>query len=165
MQGQLIAIYVRTNQNPGSVSQYRNITAQVEQCLEFAKEKGYSENDIHIYKDEGVSGVAKRFPAQDRFLAVITNYGVLITSGMSRIARNQKRIDRVYNAIKDAGIIYWVCSYPNHPVLSNGVSGFFSDQQFELLKQAYDEEYKKVLAAERKRRSVLIQQNLLTLSR
>lgn len=55
------AIYARTNIDSRSHSGFISINNQVESCLAVATLNGYSENDIHIYKDEGISGASISF--------------------------------------------------------------------------------------------------------
>lgn len=103
------AIYARTNQDPRSVSECRRIHDQIELCLTVAQSKGFSEGEIHVYKDEGLSGVAKTAPGLERLLSALCDYESVFVVHCSRISRNSNRAANVINQITASGAAIWAC--------------------------------------------------------
>jgi site-specific DNA recombinase len=83
-----VAIYARTNQDPRTVFEYRRIQTQIDLCLSVAESHGVSMDDIHIYKDEGLSGSAKSAPNLDKLLSKIAKYGSIYVPSLTRISRD-----------------------------------------------------------------------------
>jgi DNA invertase Pin-like site-specific DNA recombinase len=103
------AIYARTNQDPRTVFECRRMQKQIEQCLSTAESKGISIDDIHIYKDEGLSGTAPSAPDLDRLLSKVADYGYVFVPNLSRISRDAIRAAEVVNHILDSAAALWCC--------------------------------------------------------
>ena len=99
------AIYTRTNQS----NQTARTQSQIELCLSVAKSKGFSENEIHIYKDEVVLGNCKSPPALKQLLAAIPDYAAVFVSQLNRISRNTILFSSVARQISDSGATLWSC--------------------------------------------------------
>jgi len=103
------AIYVRTNKDPRSVAEFRRLNTQIELCVTAAKTKGFPEEELSIYKDEGVSGVAKSAPDLKQLLHNASCYSTIFVPTVDRISRDADRCARTVQCILNAGAELWCC--------------------------------------------------------
>ncbi len=136
------AIYARTNQDPRSVFESRRIHKQIELCISVAKSQGFSEDELHVYKDEGLSGLATAAPGLEKLLAAVSDYESVFVPDPSRISRHGDRAAHVINQITDSGATLWACD----PILEISTSSIY-ELKFVHLVSAY------VLELEHERRS------------
>jgi len=90
--GVCAAIYARTNHDQRDLSEWRRRSIHIEYCLSAAKSHGYSDTEILIYKDEGLSGIAKSAPSLEKLLEGIGNLESIYVPSLSRISRNHERL-------------------------------------------------------------------------
>lgn len=103
------AIYARTNLDPRSVFECRRIQKQIELCLSIAESQGFTEDELHVYKDEGLSGVATAAPGLEKLLAAVSDYESVFVPDPSRISRCGDRAAHVINQITASGATLWAC--------------------------------------------------------
>lgn len=125
------AIYSRTNLDSRLVSEHRRMHTQVELCLSVALSKGFSEDEIHVYKDHGISGVAKSPPALEKMLNDL-KYEAIFISELSRLSRDAMQLSKVYKKIAESGTDIWVCD-SLEIIDFNG----HEDEKMQLIKQAF----------------------------
>lgn len=103
------AIYARTNKDPRTVFECRRMHEQIERCLSVAESHGLSIDDVHIYKDEGMSGAASITPDLDRLLSAVADYRSVYVQDLRRISRNSNSAATAINHILDSGAAIWCC--------------------------------------------------------
>src|SRR5437867_10198402 len=105
----IAAIYARKSTDEGDKSDdAKSVTRQVDHAREYAKRKGWTVADEHIYTDDGISGAefVKR-PGLAHLLAALSPrppFGVLIVSEQSRIGRDTIRTLATIQRIQDVGV-------------------------------------------------------------
>lgn len=103
------AIYARTNQDTRSVFECSRIKKQIGLCISVAESQGFSEDELHVYKDEGLSGVATKSPGLERLLSAVSDYESVFVPDSSRISRCGGRAAHVINQITASGATLWAC--------------------------------------------------------
>jgi hypothetical protein len=104
-----ICTVVRANQDPRTVFEYQRLQTQIDLCLSVAESHGVSTDDIHIYKDEGLSGSAKSAPNLDKLLSKIAEYGSIYVPSLTRISRDGIRAAEAINLILSSATTIWCC--------------------------------------------------------
>jgi DNA invertase Pin-like site-specific DNA recombinase len=90
----IVAIYARkSNDQTGVAEDAKSVTRQVEHACAYAKRKGWTVADEHVYVDDGISGAefANR-PGFVRLMAALkprAPFGALVMSEESRLGREQ----------------------------------------------------------------------------
>ena len=118
------AVYARTNHDPRAVDEYRRINRQIELCLSVAKEKGFAERAIDVYKDEGLSGIARFAPDLQKLLDHAFDYDAIIVPDISRLSRDNERITQISQQILDVGVVLWCCDTMGESTPNECVSGY-----------------------------------------
>jgi hypothetical protein len=101
------AIYVRTNKDPRPVAEFRRLNTQIELCVTAAKTKGFPEEELSIYKDECISGVAKSAPDLTQLLHNASCYSTIVVPTVDLISRDADRCARAVQCILNAGAVLW----------------------------------------------------------
>jgi DNA invertase Pin-like site-specific DNA recombinase len=104
------AIYTRTNHENQTGVECRRTQDQIELCLSVARSQGFSKDKIHIYSDQGVSGVNKLAPELEKLLVVVLDYSAVFVPDMSRISRDYICLSKVIRQISDSGAALWTCN-------------------------------------------------------
>ena len=108
----IAAIYARKSTEQTGVSEdQKSITRQIEHGRAYAKKKGWTVSEAHIYSDDGISGAefAKR-PGFIRLMNALKprpSFQVLIMSEESRLGREQIKTAYALQQLTDAGVQVW----------------------------------------------------------
>ena len=109
----IAAIYARKSTEQTGVSEdQKSIARQIEHGKAYAKKKGWTVSEEHIYSDDGISGAefAKR-PGFIRLMNALKprpSFQVLIMSEESRLGREQIKTAYALQQLTDAGVRVWV---------------------------------------------------------
>jgi site-specific DNA recombinase len=103
------AVYARkSTEQTGVAAEARSVTRQIENAKAYAKTKGWTISDEHIYADDGVSGA--EFVKRPGFLRLMNAlkprppFQVLIMSEESRLGREAIQVGYAFKQIVDAGV-------------------------------------------------------------
>jgi DNA invertase Pin-like site-specific DNA recombinase len=102
-----VAIYARSNLPPGSFESRKAISAQIDKCLAFALSEGWSRENIVIFYEEGVSGVAHKSPILDDLVGQLSVMRSVIVAELSRLTRSAERLHHVTAAMRNARVELW----------------------------------------------------------
>ena len=84
------------------------VTRQVERARAFAKARGWTVGDEHVYVDDGISGAEFRNrPALLRLLNRLRSFDVIVMSELSRLGREMAYTATVLGQIRAAGVRIW----------------------------------------------------------
>lgn len=90
------AIYARKSTDDAHTEENKSVTRQIEHARAFAKRKGWTVAEEHIYVDDGISGAEFRNrPALLRMLNALGVFDVIVTSELSRLGREQSQTANV----------------------------------------------------------------------
>ena len=100
MRAAIYARYSSENQRPESIED------QVSACRRFAKERRYTIDQAHIYKDEAASGAREDRPGLKalRAAAVDAPFQVVLVDDLSRLARNTLLLLSVLEELRFHGV-------------------------------------------------------------
>jgi site-specific DNA recombinase len=105
------AIYSRkSNEQTGVADEAKSIARQAEHARSFAKERGWSVDDQHVYEDDAISGAEFKRPGLVRLLNALGKrapFDVLIVSELSRLGREQLEVGYVMKQLAVAGVAVW----------------------------------------------------------
>lgn len=112
------AIYARKSQDDSDREEEdKSVTRQVERSRVYAKKKGWTVNEQHIFVDDGISGAEfKNRPDLLRMLNHLKEFDVIIMSEQSRIGREQTETGSVLAGIYSKGrrIFYYLKDQEQH---------------------------------------------------
>ena len=104
----IAAIYARKSTEQETTDENKSVTRQVEYARAYARRKGWTVADEHIYVDDGISGT--EFLKRPGFLRLMNtlkprpSFQVLIMSEESRLGREQIETAYALKQIVDAGV-------------------------------------------------------------
>ena len=115
------AIYARKSTNQNGVSdEEKSVSRQVEHARAYAKSKGWTVADEHVYVDDGISGA--EFAGRPGYMRLLNTlhanapFDVLVVSELSRLGREQLETGYALKQLSQAGVRVW--SYlEDHEVL------------------------------------------------
>jgi DNA invertase Pin-like site-specific DNA recombinase len=105
-----VAIYARSNLPPGSFESRKTISDQIDNCLTFALSQGWKRENIVIFYEEGVSGVARKSPILDSLLGQLPVIRAVIVTGLSRLTRSPERLHQMMAQMRNARVDLWESS-------------------------------------------------------
>jgi DNA invertase Pin-like site-specific DNA recombinase len=122
------AIYARKSNDQNVVDDQKSVTRQIEHARAYARAKGWTINDAHVYIDDGISGAefASR-PGLVRLISVLkprAPFAVLIMSESSRLGREQFETGYVLKQLSQAGVRCFSYLDDCEIVLDNATSKF-----------------------------------------
>ena len=103
------AIYARksTDDNDRHADN-KSVTRQVEHAKDYARSRGWTVAEEHIYVDDGISGAEFRNrPALLRLLNQLHAFDVIVMSELSRLGREMTHTSTVLAQIRTAGVRVW----------------------------------------------------------
>ena len=110
------AVYCRksnaeTNGNGGAApDDTKSVVRQLEHARAFAKERGWTVSDEHVFSDDAVSGADFNRPGLMRLLNALGKrapFEVLIVSELSRLGREQLETGYTMKLLSQAGVAVW----------------------------------------------------------
>ena len=102
---------VETNANGNGADDTKSVVRQLEHARSFAKERGWTVSDEHVYSDDAVSGA--EFSKRPGLVKLLTALGrrapfdVLIVSELSRLGREQLETGYVMKQLAQANVAVW----------------------------------------------------------
>ncbi len=104
----IAAIYARKSTDQNTTDEEKSVTRQIEHARTYAKRKGWTISEEHVYADDGISGA--EFLKRPGFLRLMNalkprpSFQVLIMSEESRLGREQIETAYALKQITDAGV-------------------------------------------------------------
>ncbi len=145
------AIYARRSQEqPGMREEAKSVSRQIEGARAWIAQRGWTLDEDHIYKDDGVSGFlfAGR-PSFQAMLQAATSGALqaLVLFDLDRFGRNSRRTMEALYALDDLGIAVWDYSTSRSVDLESFEGRVLTTLQAEFSQQYFETIRKKVLAA------------------
>jgi site-specific DNA recombinase len=109
----ICAIYVRKSTEQSGVSEdQKSITRQIEHATAYARTKGWTVSQDHVYSDDGVSGAefGDRRPGFIRLMNALKPkppFQILVMSEESRLGREQIKTAYALQQLTEAGVQVW----------------------------------------------------------
>lgn len=108
----IAAIYARKSTDQTSVSgEEKSVARQVEHARAYAKGKGWTVADGHVYVDDGISGA--EFAGRPGYMRLLNAlhanapFDVLVVSELSRLGREQLETGYALKQLSQAGVRVW----------------------------------------------------------
>jgi site-specific DNA recombinase len=100
------AIYARKSTDDNDrQAENKSVTRQIEHAKEYARRKGWTVDEAHVFSDDGISGAEfKNRPALIRMLNTLKRFDVIVMSELSRIGRDQIQTAQCLANIEAAGV-------------------------------------------------------------
>jgi DNA invertase Pin-like site-specific DNA recombinase len=103
------AIYARKSNEQDVSDDAKSVTRQIELARTFCEKQGWSTDDLHVCKDDGVSGAEfEDRPGLTKLVLAAKSkprqFDVLVTMDQDRIGRDQIRTPQIINDLVEAGV-------------------------------------------------------------